>query len=66
MTRNALLKILGIGCMHVILYGYLVPFVVYPRFGHRGFLTIVVIAVMISVGIIASIFVGRKTKGEKK
>ncbi len=29
-------RIIGIGIFHTFLYGYLVPFVIYPRFGDNG------------------------------
>lgn len=60
--KKAWFKILGIGVMHLFLYGYLVPFVIYPRFGETGFIAIAAIALVVSAGIIAGIFLGRKSK----
>lgn len=55
-------RILGIGGTHLILYGYLIPFVVYPRFGETGFFAVTVIALTVSAVMLAGIFWGRKPK----
>ncbi|MBP9599108.1 MAG: hypothetical protein KBE30_08225 [Desulfobacter sp.] len=68
MTKIAI-RIVGIGLLHSFLYGYLVPFVIYPRFGQDGISFAVIFAILISIGIIGSLWLGkgknRKTnKGE--
>ena len=68
MTKIAI-RIVGIGLLHSFLYGYLVPFVIYPRFGQHGIAFAVIFAILISIGIIGTLWLGkgknRKTnKGE--
>lgn len=60
MKKKLLYRILGIGFLHMFLYLYLVPFVIYPRFGDDGLMFAVVIAVLISVTILSTMFVSKK------
>ena len=62
MKRNALIRIVFIGCLHMFLYLWLVPFVVYPRFGDNGLKMTVAVAVLISVALVATLFVGKFKK----
>lgn len=65
MKRSGL-KIAGIGIFHILLYGYLVPFVIYPRFGGNGLAAAVVVAVMVSAVVLGSLWrqKNKKAKGE--
>ena len=54
-----------IGALHLVLYGVIVPFVIYPRFGDKGFGFAVAVALVITLAVMASIGLGRKNKGEK-
>lgn len=60
MKKRAVLRVLGIGLLHTFLYLWLVPFVVYPRFGQSGLMMTVVIALLISIVLVSTIFVCRK------
>jgi hypothetical protein len=42
-----------------------VPFVLYPKFGENGFIFTVIVAVIVSVMIIGTIFTGKKEKENK-
>ncbi len=46
----------------MFLYLWFVPFVVYPRFGDNGFRMTVAVAVLISVALLATLFVGKLKK----
>ena len=62
MKKKAVLKVVLIGILHSILYLWLIPFIIFPKFGHSGFLMAVMIAVLISVGVLGSIFVGKRER----
>lgn len=64
MTKIAI-KIVAIGMLHSFLYGYLVPFVIYPRFGHCGITFAVIVAILISIGIMATLKLGKNKKKNK-
>ncbi len=59
------LRIFGIGIFHSFLYIYLVPFVIYPRFGQDGMTFAVIVAVLVSIATTATLWLKRKTKGNK-
>ncbi len=58
--KEVVIRFVIIGMLHAFLYLWLVPFVVYPKFGHNGFMFIVVVAVLISVATLGTLFIGRK------
>ncbi|MEA1967854.1 MAG: hypothetical protein U9N77_06510 [Thermodesulfobacteriota bacterium] len=60
MKKGALIRIVLIGALHSFLYLWLVPFVVYPKFGDSGFHMVVAIAVLISVAVIGTLFISKK------
>ena len=60
--KKALIRIVGIGMLHAFLYLWFVPFVVYPRFGDSGFKMTVAVAVLISVAVLATLFIGKSKK----
>lgn len=64
MTKIAI-RIVGIGLLHSFLYGYLVPFVIYPRFGQHGIIFAVILAILISIGIMATLWMGKNKKKNK-
>jgi hypothetical protein len=53
-------RIVGIGIFHMFLYVYLVPFVIYPRYGSNGFVFIVIMAVIISIAVFGTLWIGKK------
>lgn len=55
-------RILGIGACHLALYGYLVPFVLYPRFGNGGTAFATALAVAISIAILGTAWFAKKKK----
>lgn len=59
------IRIIGIGLLHSFLYGYLVPFIIYPRFGQHGITFAVIVAVLISIGILATLRLGKNKKKNK-
>lgn len=60
MKRKLILRILGIGIFHMVLYLYVVPFVIYPRFGHNGFKLAITIAIIISIAVLGTMFYKKK------
>jgi hypothetical protein len=42
-----------------------VPFVIYPRFGQHGITFAVIVAVLISIGILATLRLGKNKKKNK-
>ncbi len=60
--------LVGIGVFHMVLYGYLVPFIIYPRLGNLGLTITIVVAVMISVWVLGGLVHVRNKagKGDKK
>lgn len=60
--------LVGIGVFHMVLYGYLVPFIIYPRLGGLGLTLTLVVAVVISVLVLGNLVKGRDkaSKGDKK
>ncbi|NWH04569.1 hypothetical protein [Desulfobacter latus] len=65
MTKIAI-RIVGIGMLHSFLYGYLVPFVIYPHFGRHGIAFAVIVAILISIGIMATLKLGKSKKKRTK
>ncbi|WP_462269603.1 hypothetical protein [Desulfobacter sp.] len=65
MTKIAI-RFVAIGMLHSFLYGYLVPFVIYPRFGHCGITFVVIVAILISIGIMATLKLGKNKKRTKE
>ena len=63
--RKIVIRVIGIGLLHSFLYGYLVPFVIYPRFGQHGITFAVIVAVLISIGIMATLWLGKNKKKNK-
>ncbi len=66
MNRKITLRLIGIGFFHTVLYLYIVPFVIYPKFGNDGLIFVIITAVIISIAIIGTLFLEKKTKGDKK
>jgi len=63
MKKGLILRVIGIGMFHAVLYLYVVPFVIYPRFGNKGFEFAIAVAVIISIAVIGTIFIEKKNKG---
>ena len=64
--KKIAIRVIGIGLMHSFLYGYLVPFIIYPRFGQHGITFAVIVAVLISIGILATLRLGKNKKRTKE
>ncbi len=62
MNRKITLRLIGIGIFHTVLYLYIVPFVIYPKFGNNGLVFVVITAVLISIAIIGTLFLEKKNK----
>jgi len=65
MKKRTTLRIVLIGSLHMILYLYIVPFVVYPKFGKNGIKFAVALAIVISVVVLGTLFFEGKNKGER-
>ena len=63
MKKQLTYRIIGIGLFHAVLYLFLVPFVIYPAFGKNGLVFTVIVAVIISITVLATIKMKRK-KGD--
>ncbi|MCP3943522.1 MAG: hypothetical protein GY710_18865 [Desulfobacteraceae bacterium] len=61
--KKVWIRIVGIGIFHMFLYTYLVPFVIFPRYGSHGFVFTVITAVMISIAVLGTLWIGKKRKG---
>ncbi len=66
MKKKIIFRILGIGIFHAFLYLYLVPFVIYPKFGNNGFQFTIIVAIVISIAIFGTMFISKKNRGDKK
>lgn len=62
MKKKVLLRIIGIGIFHMILYLYVVPFVIYPKFGKNGFEFAVAVAILISIAVMGTILLEKSNK----
>jgi len=62
MNRKITLRLVGIGFFHTVLYLYIVPFVIYPKFGNNGLAFAFITAVLISVVVIGTLFLEKKNK----
>jgi len=58
--RKVWLRLIGIGVFHMFLYMYLVPFVIYPRYGSNGLRFTIITAVVISIAVLGTLWVGKK------
>ncbi len=66
MKQKLIVRILGIGFFHAFLYLYLVPFVIYPKFGDNGFQFTIIVAILISIAIFGTMFISKKNRGDKR
>ncbi len=62
MKKRVVFRVVGIGALHSFLYLWLVPFVIYPKFGDNGFKMTIAVAVLISIAVFGTLFISRKTK----
>jgi len=60
MKKSLIFRLIGIGMFHAVLYLYVVPFMIYPRFGNNGFKFTIVVAVIISIAVLGTIFIRKK------
>ena len=61
--KKVWIRIVCIGVFHMFLYMYLVPFVIYPRYGSNGLVFTVVTAVIISMAVLGTLWIGKKRNG---
>lgn len=66
MKKKIIFRIVGIGIFHMVLYLYVVPFIIYPKFGDSGFKFTVAVAIVISIAVLGTMFFERRIKGDKK
>ncbi len=60
MKKKMIFRSMGIGFFHMILYLYVVPFVIYPKYGTKGLTVVVLIAVIISIVVLGTLFIKKK------
>ena len=60
MKKRIILRIIGIGLFHMTLYLYIVPFVLYPKFGELGLEFAAAVAVTVSIAVLGTIWLGKK------
>lgn len=60
MKKKIIPRVIGIGVFHMVLYLYVVPFVIYPKFGKNGFNFTVAVAIIISIAILGTMFYKKK------
>ncbi len=60
MKKSLIFRLIGIGMFHAVLYLYVVPFMIYPRFGNNGFKITIAVAVIISIAVLGTIFIRKK------
>ncbi|MCD4744494.1 MAG: hypothetical protein K8R67_18680 [Desulfobacteraceae bacterium] len=65
MEKKTLYKIASIGCLHIFLYLYLIPFIIVPTFGNSGLKMAIAIAIGISMIIIVTIFIEKSNRSNK-
>lgn len=64
MKKKLIVRILGIGVLHAFLYLYLVPFIIYPKFGDNGFQFTIIVAIIISIAIFGTMFISKQNRGD--
>jgi hypothetical protein len=64
--KKLIVRILGIGFFHAFLYLYLVPFVIYPKFGDNGFQFTIIVAIIISIAIFGTMLISKQNRGDKR
>ena len=64
MKKTITVRIVLIGSLHMVLYLYIVPFMVYPAFGKNGITVVMVLAILISAIVLGTLSFERKNKGE--
>ena len=62
MKKKVILRIIGVGFFHMVLYLYVVPFVIYPKFGKIGFEFTIAVAIIISIAVLGTILLEKKNK----
>jgi hypothetical protein len=62
MKKKIIWRFVGIGIFHAVLYLYVVPFVIYPRFGNNGFKFTILVAIIISIAVLGTILLEKKNK----
>jgi heme/copper-type cytochrome/quinol oxidase subunit 4 len=65
-VKDAWIRIVGIGIFHMFLYVYLVPFVIYPRYGSNGLVFTIVTAVIISIAVLGTLWIGNKKNSKRR
>jgi len=57
-----ILRIGFIGTLHMVVYLWLLPYVILPKFGNRGTKITVAVLILISVIVLSSLFIKKKKK----
>lgn len=63
MKKRMFVRSIGIGLFHMILYLYVVPFVIYPKFGNSGLKITILVAIIISIIALGTLFIKKKIRG---
>jgi len=62
MKKTTIFRFVGIGIFHAVLYLYVVPFVIYPKFGNNGFIFAVIVAIIIPIAVFGTMIFDKKNK----
>lgn len=54
------IRLVCIGICHIVLYMYLVPFVIYPRYGDNGKIFATILGIVIVVAVLGTARLGKK------
>ena len=64
MKNQVIIRVILIGIFHAVLYLYVVPFHVYPKFGQNGLKFSIILAIIISIATLGTIKLNNY-KGDK-
>lgn len=56
---------MSIGCLHIFLYLYFIPFIIFPEYGENGLKITVAIAIAISITIIITILIEKSNRSNE-
>ena len=56
MKKQTAVKMIGIGTFHAVLYLYIVPFMISPKWGYKGVAFTIVLATIITLAVLKTAF----------
>ena len=61
-SKRVILRFVGIGTLHATLYLWLIPRVILPMYGNKGSKLVFAIAGVLSISIVGTLFLRKKSK----